>query len=407
MSLSERKRGIFAVAGSSLAIFWPGALVFGFPGVMAPYWQKTFHVGKGPIGNILFFVLAALGVFMFFVGRWQERLGTRRMITLGAALCGLNVLVVAYASNLSMLYLWAFLNGAASCFIYIPGVTCVQRWYPHRRGLVSGIFNMTFGISAAIMSPLFSWMLGSMGYFSMNIVVAFLVLATGLIAAQFTEGPEGILSRPSPSSPIPAEKRGKETRPLTARESLATRNFWFLWLTWAFEGAAGIAMVTLSTAFGLARGLSMESAVVILTAFNITNGLGRIVMGYLSDRISRNQAMSLAFLASGFAYLLLPHFSGLTVLTVLAAAVGFGFGTLFAVSAPLAADCFGLRHFGAILGLIFTAYGFLSGLLGPSLSGYLLDRTAGNFVIVFSYLGLFSILSGVFIRFVVPPRADD
>jgi len=406
MSLSDKKRGILAVAGSSLAIFWPGAFVFSFPGVMGPYWQETFHVGRGAIGNTLFFVLVALGVFMFFVGRWQERFGIRRMMTFGATLCGLNVLVIAYASNLSMLYLWAFITGTASCFIYIPGLTSVQRWYPEKRGLVSGIFNLTFGISAAIMSPIFRWMFETMGYFYMNIALAILALATGLIAAQFTENPERIASR-QPSSSAQTKPLSKEVRSLTVRECLRTRSFWFLWLTWAFQGAAGIAMVTLSTAFGLSRGFTMESAVVILTAFNITNGLGRIVMGYLSDRITRNLAMSLTFLAAGFAYLLLPHFTGLPVLAILAAVVGFSFGTLFAVSAPLAGDCFGLKHFGAILGLIFTAYGFVSGLLGPSLSGYLLDMTSGNFVIVFSYLGLFCLLSGIFIRFVVPPHVKD
>jgi len=407
MNLSDSKRGILAVAGSSLTVFWPGALVFGFPGVMGPYWQKTFHVGRGAIGNTLFFVLAALGIFMFFVGRWQEKFGIRKMMTFGATLCGLNVLVIACASNLTMLYLWAFITGTASCFIYIPGVTCVQRWYPERRGLASGIFNLTFGISAAIMSPIFRWMLESVGYFYMNVTVAILALVTGIIAGQFTEGPERIASHQPSSSPAQSKPPFKEIRSLNVRESLATRSFWFLWLTWAFQGAAGIAMVTLSTAFGLSRGFPMESAVVILTAFNITNGFGRIVMGYLSDRIARNLAMSLTFLAAGLAYLLLPHLRGLTVIAILAAVVGFGFGTLFAVSAPLAADCFGLNHFGAILGLIFTAYGFISGLLGPSLSGYLLDITAGNFVIVFSYLGLFCFLSGIFIRFVVPPNVNN
>jgi OFA family oxalate/formate antiporter-like MFS transporter len=163
-------------------------------------------------------------------------------------------------------------------------------------------------------------------------------------------------------------------------------------------------MVTLSTAYGLTRGLTMESAVVVLTAFNITNGASRIIMGFLSDRVGRNQAMSLTFLAAGGAYFLLPQASTLTVLAVLAAVIGFSFGTLFAVSAPLATDCFGLAHFGAIFGLNFTAYGFVSGILGPSLSGYLLDMTKGNYTIVFAYLGAFCILSGILIRFVTPPR---
>jgi OFA family oxalate/formate antiporter-like MFS transporter len=120
--------------------------------------------------------------------------------------------------------------------------------------------------------------------------------------------------------------------------------------------------------------------------------------------MNRNRAMSSTFLAAGVAYLFLPHVSGLTTTAILAAIIGCSLGTLFAVSAPLAADCFGLRHFGAVFGLVYTAYGFVAGLLGPSLSGYLLDITKGNYTIVFSYLGVFCILSSGLICFVVPPR---
>jgi OFA family oxalate/formate antiporter-like MFS transporter len=166
-------------------------------------------------------------------------------------------------------------------------------------------------------------------------------------------------------------------------------------------------MVTLSTAYGLSKGLTMESAIVILTAFNITNGGSRLIMGFFSDIVGRTLAMSLTFLAAGGAYFLLPHVNMLIVLAFLAAIIGFAFGTLFAVSAPLAVDCFGLKHFGAIFGLVFTAYGFVSGILGPSLSGYLLDITKGNFFIVFFCFGIFCVLSAIFIRFVTPPQAKS
>lgn len=389
-----------AVIGGSIAIFWPGALIFGFPGVMAPYWMKTFHVGRGAIGNTLFFVLVAVGIFMFLVGRWQEKFGIRKMITAGAIICGLSGFLIAYASNIYMLYVWAFLTGTSSAFIYIPAVTSVQRWYPMRRGLVSGTVNLLFGLSAAIMSPLFRYMFKTMGYIPMTLTVAAIALLVGIVAAQFTEGPASI---PSPQSSAPGGPKIAES--LTVKESLRTRSFWFLWLTWAFQGAAGIAMVTLSTAYGLSKGLAIGSAVVILTAFNITNGGSRIIMGFLSDVIGRRLAMSLTFLSAGGAYFLLPHANTLIVMAFLAAVIGFSFGTLFAVSAPLATDCFGLKDFGAIFGLIFTAYGFFSGILGPSLSGYLLDITNGNFTVVFAYLGIFCIVSGILIRWVTPPSS--
>lgn len=404
MNEAERnKRAVLAVVGSSIAIFWPGALIFGFPGVMGPYWQKVFQVGRGAIGNTLFFVLAAVGLFMFFVGRWQERYGIKRMITIGAILCGLSLLILSLASHLYMLYVWAFITGTSSCFIYIPALTSVQRWYPKRRGLVSGIVNLMFGFSAALMSPVFSYLFKTMGYLPMNMLIGIIALLVGIIAAQFTEGPESVQSTEQPGSKGQVKSPVGVSESLTVRESLRTKSFWFLWLTWAFQGAAGIAMVTLSTAFGLSAGFPMESAVLILTAFNVTNGLGRIAMGYLSDFIGRRPAMSVTFLAAGGAYFAMPHVNNLMALTILAAIIGFAFGTLFAVSAPLATDCFGLKHFGAIFGLVFTAYGFVSGALGPSLSGYLLDVTHGNFVFVFAYLGIFCFLSGIFIWFVVRP----
>jgi len=402
--MMETRRGILAVVGSAITIFWPGAFIFGFPGVMGPYWQNSLHVGRGAIGNVLFFVLAAVGIFMFFVGRWQEKFGTRAMTSVGAIICGLDVMLVAYASTLWMVYLWAFLMGLASCFVYIPGLTTVQRWFPQRRGLVSGIVNLMFGLSAAVMSPIFGYMLQHVGYVSMNFSLGIIAVIIGLTAAQFTEVPERVFAIKT-GSPIGQVGPSPDmARSLTVKQSLRTSSFWFLWLTWALQGAAGIAMVTLSTTFGLSRGFNLESAVVILTAFNLANGLSRLITGYLSDIVGRNPTMGLTFFLAGVAYLGLPFTSGLPGLAILAAIIGFAFGALFAVSAPLAMDCFGAKHFGAIFGLVFTAYGFVAGVLGPSVSGYMLDVTNGNFHAVFVYLSLCCLCSALFIRFVVPPR---
>jgi OFA family oxalate/formate antiporter-like MFS transporter len=244
-------------------------------------------------------------------------------------------------------------------------------------------------------------MLESIGYSRMSIYIGIIGLVVGLVAAQFTEVPERV-ARIQPATPGAIPSPDLENS-LTVQQSLRTSSFWFLWLTWALQGAAGIAMVTLSTTFGLSRGFDLESAIIILTAFNLTNGASRLITGYLSDIIGRTPTMSFAFFAAGAAYLSLPFISGLTGLAILAAIIGFAFGALFAVSAPLAMDCFGVKHFGSIFGLVFTAYGFVAGFIGPSVSGYVLDATGGNFHAVFTYLGLFCLCSALLIRFVVPP----
>jgi OFA family oxalate/formate antiporter-like MFS transporter len=143
---------------------------------------------------------------------------------------------------------------------------------------------------------------------------------------------------------------------------------------------------------------------VLLTAFNLTNGGGRLVSGFFSDQLGRSRTMAISFTGAAVAYLSMPHLEGIWLWSILAAVIGFAFGTLFAVTAPLAGDCFGMAHFGAIFGLIFTAYGFLSGPLGPWLSSYILDLTLDNYTLVFSYLGLMYLTSAGLILLVKPWR---
>jgi OFA family oxalate/formate antiporter-like MFS transporter len=316
---------------------------------MSPLWQEMFHVGRAATGLTIFFMLAAVGAFMFLVGRWQERWGLRRMIALGVILTALASFVVSQAGSIYTVYVWAFLNGTASSFVYVPALTLVQWCYPQRRGLVAGTVSMVFGLAAAIMSPLFGKMLAVLGYEAMNLVVAFLTLSIGLLGAYFARAPQDWENAASArraggtSAPKQRAEIFHSAKSLTVKESLYTRSFWLLWITWTFAGAAGVSMTVLATGYGLFLGFPLSSAILILTAFNLTNGMSRLISGILSDRFGRNQVMSLAFLAAGFAYFALPWADGLGACALLAAVVGFSFGTLFSVSAPLVADCFGLE----------------------------------------------------------------
>ncbi len=405
--MPQDRKAILAVLGACVAVFWPGALTFGFPGVMAPIWQEMFHVGRAATGLTIFFMLAAVGAFMFLVGRWQERWGLRRMIALGVILTAFASLVVSQAETIYTVYLWAFLNGMASSFVYVPALTLVQWCYPKRRGLAAGLVSMVFGISAAIMSPLFAEMHSAFGYQLMNLYLAVATLSIGLLGAYFARAPQTWENAASARRAGGAAAKQTElviaARSYSVKEGLQTRSFWLLWITWTFAGAAGVSMTLLAIEYGLFLGFSLPSAILILTAFNLTNGMSRLISGILSDRFGRNLVMSLAFLAAAFAYFLLPWANALGTCTLLAAVVGFSFGTLFSVSAPLVADCFGLEHFGAVFGLTFAAYGFVAGPLGPTLSGYLLDVTGDNFFLVFLYLGAFCLIASLCIRQVVPP----
>ena len=379
------------------AIFWPGAFIFGFPGILRQHWQQTFNVGGSSVGQTIFFILTGATCFMYLCGRWQEKYGPAKLAALGAVLCGSSVIWLGRAENMTAVYAWAFLVGASSAFVYAPALTVVQCWFPEKRGLVAGFFNMAFGLPAGLMSPIFTALLSGWGYEGFNLVLGCVALIVGLTASWLIRFPEVRLSAPTADQAFEPISR-------SVAEALKTREFWCLWFTWVLAGAAGASMLVLATGFGLSRGLSLTQAVMLLTGFNLTNGGGRLASGYFSDRLGRSRTMAVSFTCAAIAYFIMPHLEGIWLWAVLSAVIGYAFGTLFAVSAPLTGDCFGMAHFGAIFGLIFTAYGFLSGPLGPWLSGYILDLTHGNYTLVFTYLGVLYLASAGLILMVQPWR---
>ncbi len=386
----ENKSGISALFASCAVMFWIGTFIFGLPGVMAPYWQETLEVGRSSVSQVQFWILLALGVCMFGVGKLQERLGPGIMVAIGALVMGAGIVSLGFSNSLWAIYGWGFAMGTASSFLYIPALTVVQGWYPLRKGLVVGLVNMSFGLSASIMVPVYNWVLIKAGVLVLTSIFGSLSLVMGLMLAPF-------LKFYKPSRAEPGAGQGQTSRAGGARQSLRSINFWLIWTVWALAGGAGFSMVTLSTMFGTARGLAPDQAVIILSAFGLTNGLSRFCSGYLSDSLGRVSTMTASFLAAGIAYILMPHVHGLILWSILAGMIGYGFGTLFAVSAPLVAECFGLINFGAVFGMVFTAYGFLAGPLGPWLGGYLLDVTGDAFEIVFTYLGLCLLLAAFLI----------
>lgn len=399
------KKGWLAVLGCSLGIFWSGPLVFAFPGLLGPDWCVMFSVGPAETGRIITFVLFSLGIFSFLSGKWHLRLGTRGAFLAGTLLMLASLVLLRFAQNIWMVYLWAFLNGTAATFFYGPGLATVQLWFPQRRGFVTGLLNLVFGLSAAVMAPALYWMLHNLGYLNMLYVVMGMVAAVNAASILLSETPErSCLSEAERVehaellAQLAARQAALSNRPhahvnfpeFTPKQAMRTRYFWYLWLCLVFMGAAGISMVGLSVSYSESVGLA---GVAVLTAFNLTNGLSRIVAGVLSDVIGGALTGALSFVLAAVGYFSLIGSESLFAVALFASFVGFAFGAMFAVMAPLVAELFGLKYFAAVFGLTFTAYGFVGGILGPALAGQVLDWSGGDYTPVFIYLGVFSLLA--------------
>lgn len=408
-NLSRDTRAWLAVISCCAGIFWSGTLIFGFPGVMGEYWRETFQVSTAATSKITMFVLLLLGCFSFVSGKIHLKYGTRIAYLLGTILMVASMFVLLFGNNIYMVYLWAALNGASSAFFYSPGLATVQRWIPLRKGLVTGMVSLVFGISAAIMSPIFKALLTRFDYRTMLIITIVAILVVNLTVLLFCEMPEFVKmseqQKKDHEAMLERVRVANEKKGLGAgysykpKEAIRTAPFWCMCVIWACMGAAGISMVTLSTNY--ASYLGIAGGVIILTVFNITNGVSRLLAGFLSDKVGGRNVGCVAFVAATIGYFGLNFSTSFAVITLFAAFVGYGFGTMFAISAPVLTDIYGIKYFGLIFGLVFTSYGFLGGILGPNLYGVVLQNT-GSYHPVFIYLGIFALISVVLIRFVKP-----
>lgn len=408
------RKSWLAIAACALATLNSGALFFGYPGLMTPYWRELFQVDAGATGFIMTFACLGVGVMTLVSGYIHPKIGTRRSFLLGSVILLCCMLLANAANSMTLVYCWAFLNGAGTGFIYGPSLTTVQHWFPQRRGLATGVVNLCFGTAAAIMSPIYNLLFSGLGYRKMNyVVLAMLVVFNGL-SLVFAELPDRARltqeekdARAALMNALkqkdPAKGPTLASKEFTVKEALQSRSFWAVWFAWVFVGAAGISMV--SQGAGFAASIQV-SGVIVITAFNLTNGIGRIVAGTLSDFIGRNATGCVAFVLGALGYILLPHAHNVVLVAVLAAFVGFAFGTLFAISAPLVSDLFGLKHYSTIFSLVFVAYGFVSGIVGPALVGQMLKLTAENYMIVFSLLAVFCLFGAVCIMMARHSRRD-
>ncbi len=409
------RKSWLAIAACAIATLNSGALFFGYPGLMTPYWKDLFQVDAGATGFIMMFACLGVGVMTLVSGYLHPKIGTRRSFLIGSIILVCCMLLANMANSMLLVYCWAFLNGAGTGFIYGPSLTTVQHWLPQRRGLATGVVNLCFGTAAAIMSPIYNLLFSKLGYEKMNYVVLVMLVVLNGISLLFAELPDRTKLTneekqartellESLKSKDPAKGPTLANKDFTVKEALRSRSFWAVWFAWVFVGAAGISMV--SQGAGFAASIQV-SGVIVITAFNLTNGIGRIVAGTLSDFIGRNATGCVAFLLGALGYVAIPFCNNLVLVAVLAAFVGFAFGTLFAISAPLVSDLFGLKHYSTIFSLVFVAYGFVSGVVGPALVGQLLKMTGENFKIVFPLLAVFCLAGAGCIMAARPAKAKS
>lgn len=355
----------------------------------------------------------ALGTGAVIGGRVQDRVDPRVVAVTGVGLWALgNVLAGLGTTRFGygwLLVTYGVIGGFGNGIAYITPVATVTKWFPDRRGLASGMVVMGFGLGAVLFNALVSRIEGfdiaarhAAAYvaardaairahaefdgshlaltaadiaavMSVFLVagVAFALLGCGCALA-LRNPPAGTGRKAFTSSLRPR-------RSLPPSEVVRTPQFYLLWTMMFVNVTAGILIISNAVPIlSDLTGAAPATAAAVYGTVAVFNGLGRMLWGWISDRIGRGRAYALIFGVQAVVFCSMGSLRSLPAVAVAFALVLLCYGGGFGTMPSLSADFFGTSYMGANYGMLLTAWG-VAGLAGPLLGGFVKDHT-GSFV---------------------------
>jgi len=378
-------------------------------GFSATQTQVVFAVG-----------LAVFAVVMVLAGKWQARSGPRVVALSGGLLLGLGYVLAKFMGTTFMgqVVCIGVIGGAGIGLAYVCPIAVGMKWFPDKKGMITGLAVAGFGFGALIWIKLAgSWggLLESMGVLDVFLLYGIIfAVAVGFGSIWMVNPPEGW----KPAGWEPPEAKTATGNPGAAavtdvlpNQMLRTPQFYAIWVVFIFSAMAGLMTIGIIKLFGIdalkENGYSVDEASAIAgTAmavfFALANGIGRIAWGTLSDKLGRKTSIFLMTFIQGIMMLVFYFIGGTPALLYLGAAIiGFNFGGNFALFPTATADFFGTKNVGQNYGWVFTAYG-VGGIVGPIMAGVFKD--SGSWLPAFVISGILCLVAAGITMMLKPTR---
>ncbi|HEY7391106.1 MAG TPA: OFA family MFS transporter [Bryobacteraceae bacterium] len=341
---------------------------------------------------------AALG------GLWLNRQGPGIVAIIAGLLWGGGVFLSSFAAHkLWLLYLgYGVIGGTGLGMGYIVPIAVLVKWFPERRGLITGIAVGGFGAGALIAAPIAGKLMQSVGLMP---TFAWLGVAYGTVAVLsgifMRNPPEGW--HPAGWQPTAAQLSQRSDRDFTLGESLRTWQWWALCALMSINTTAGLSVVSQAAPIFQEMGrMSAVTAATLVGVISIGNGLGRVLWAWVSDVTARRTAFFAMYLIQVVLFATYHFIASPTLLAVATFVIVMCYGGGYGITPAFAADYFGPRHVGPIFGLMLLPWAFPAA-FGPLLFAWLRESTGGYteaFYLIAGMLALAMILPIV----VSPPR---
>ncbi|HHL2559174.1 TPA: OFA family MFS transporter [Yersinia enterocolitica] len=356
---------------------------------------EKFSWSLGAVATTFSITSFSLAIATLFAGRLQERIGIRKLTLISGIILGLGLIASSFATSLGMIYLLAgIVVGFADGTAYITTLSNLIKWFPERKGLISGISVGAFGTGSLLFKYVNASLIANQGvslaFFYWGIIVMVLVGAGSFLLREKAVAPQT-------AAHLPSVLAGRD---FTVKEMLAVKESYFLFIIFFTACMSGLYLIGIVKDLGVQlAGMDLATAANTVSAIAIFNTAGRIILGALSDKVGRLRVISFTLLVTTLAVSVLsfvPLTHALFFLCV--GAIAFCFGGNITVFPAIVGDFFGLKNHSKNYGVIYQGFG-----LG-ALAGSFIAAQLGGYHATFIVIAVMSVVSLLLTLIIKPPK---
>jgi MFS family permease len=363
-----------------------GIMFYGLP-FFYDFWVQNFGWSRATVTSGNAFGKVFVGLFAFFAGWVIDRFGPRRVMLTGIIMGGTALIGLSMVTALWQFYMCYFISALGyMCGGPLPNQVLISRWFDKSRGRAMGIAYLGIGIGGMLVPQIARWLNLNFGWHQALLILGILMIAIALPMAWFVK------DNPQESP----EQREKERPKIPLGIILKGWPFYFLLIgSMCSIGAVSGTSQNLKLFFSIDLKFTQEQSANVISMVLASSIIGRLLMGWLADRFPKKYVMILIYTLVAGSIPLLYVASTPGIIYLFAFIFGLGLGGDYMIIPLMAAELFGVRVMGRIMGLILTFDGF-SEALSPMLVGWLRDRGesyANGFValIVLAIIGILAV----------------
>ncbi|WP_031556508.1 OFA family MFS transporter [Lachnospira multipara] len=369
-----------------------------FSSAMAGYFNNSLGLSVTAGDLALVYTIAnSVGPITMITGGWfNDHMGPKRVILVGGIMWGLGMFLSGFATSVGFLIVtYGIIGGLGLGMAYGSTVSTCVKFFPDKRGLIGGITTAVYGMSSVILPPIVTAIVDktSAPFAFKAVGVAFIVLI--IISVLFVEQcPQDY----KPAGWNPPVKAAFNREQKDWKGMIKTPEFYvmlFLLTCGAFSG-----MMITSQASSVAQsmvGMTPAAAAIAVSVIALFNAFGRIFAGFLSDKLGRINALSIACVLSivGLACLFLSSDSqSVALFYVGVSVVGISYGSFMGVYPGFTADQYGPKNNSVNYGIMFIGFA-IAGYFGPQIMRNTFAST-GEYKTAFMYAICFAVIGLVF-----------